>query len=110
MASASKLWGRVQEELRSVSERTRRGAERAVRTGVLQVDLVSLRRDRNRAQANLGERVLTLWCGGRLEALTQDTEALRLRALVQTIDESITAKEEELKTIRAPASEAASSH
>lgn len=110
MASASKLWGRVQEEFRSVSERTRRGAERAVRTGVLQMDLVSLRRGRNRAHANLGERVLALWSEGKLDTLTEDSELLRLRALVQSMDESIATNEEELKLLRARDAEAAPSH
>ncbi len=110
MASASKLWGRMQEELRSVSERTRRGATRAVRSGVLQLDLVSLRRDRNRAHADLGARVLSLWSAGGLETLPADFEAARLRALVQSIDESIGAKEEELRTLRTRASDADSSH
>ena len=110
MVSASNLWGRVQEEFRSVSERTRRGAERAVRAGVLQVDLVSLRRDRNRAHAILGERVLALWSEEKLHTVSEDPEALRLRALVQTVEESIAAKEEELRTIRARASEAVSGH
>jgi len=110
MANAAKLWGRVQEELRTASERTRKGAERAVRTGVLQVDLVSLRRDKNRAQANLGERVLALWSQGNLDSLTTDPEVLRTRALVQTIDERIAAKEAELTSLRAPAPDAADRH
>jgi hypothetical protein len=110
MTNAAKLWGRVQEELRTASERTRKGAERAVRTGVLQVDLVSLRRDKNRAQANLGERVLALWSQGNLDSLTTDPEVLRTRALVQTIDERIAAKEAELTSLRAPAPDAADRH
>lgn len=101
MTSASNLWGRVQEEIRTVTERTRRGAERAVRTGVLRVDLVSHRRDRNRAHADLGERVLALWSEGRLESLAEDSEMLRLRELVRSIDRSIAAKEEELELLRA---------
>jgi len=107
MANASKLWGWVQEELRTVSERTRKGAERAVKTGVLQVDLVSLRRDKNRAKANLGERVLALWSQGNLHSLAADPEALRLKALVQTIDERIAAKEAEQTSLRAPSPDAA---
>ena len=100
MANASKFWGRVQEEVRSVSERTRLGAARAVRSGVLSVDLVSLRSDRNRAQAHLGDRVLTLWSRDALDSLAEDAEALRLRALVKTIEERIAAKEAELAAIR----------
>jgi len=110
MANAAKLWDRVQEELRTASERTRKGAERAVRTGVLQVDLVSLRRDRNRAQANLGERVLALWSQGNLESLATDPEILRTKALVHTIDERMAAKEAELTSLRAPSADAADSH
>ena len=107
MTNASKLWDRVQEEFKTASERTRKGAERAVKTGVLQVDLVSLRRDKNRAQANLGERVLALWSQGSLDSLTTDPEVLRTKALVETITERIAAKEAELTSLRAPSPDAA---
>ncbi len=108
MTSASSFWEKAQGELRTASEKVRRETERAVRTGVLQMDLVSLRRDRNRAHANLGERVLALWSEGKIESLAQDSEALRLKTLVQSIEGSIAAKEEELRGLRAPASEVAS--
>ncbi len=110
MTGASKFWGRVQEEIRSVTERTRDGAERAVRAGVIRVDLISLRRDRNRAHADIGERVLALWSGGRLGTLTDDPESQRLRALVDSIGSSITAKEAELNLLRARNPETAPSH
>ena len=107
MTSASKFWGRMQEDVRTVSERARREAERAVRTGVLRVDLVSLRRGRNRANADLGARLLALWSEEKLGDLTQDPEALRLKALVQSIEEVMTAKEEELRAIRSRGSDEA---
>ena len=109
MANASQLWDRVQEEVRSVSERTRRGAERAVKTGVLQVDLVSLRRDKNRAHAHLGGRVLSLWSQGTLDSLATDSEALRLRAVALALDERVAAKEAELAKLRAPVPKTAES-
>jgi hypothetical protein len=101
MARASELWGRVRGEIKTTADRTRRGAERALRSGVLNVDLISLRRDRNRAHADLGERVLSLWRSGRLGALAEDGEFIRLKTLVETIDESVAAKEEELRQLRA---------
>jgi len=69
MTTTSSFWDRVQDELRTASGKARREAERAVRTGVLQMDLVSLRRDRRRAQADLGERALALWKAEKLEDL-----------------------------------------
>ena len=100
MTTASSFWDRVQDELRTASGKARREAERAVRTGVLQMDLVSLRRDRRRAQADLGERALALWKAEKLEDLAGDSEALRLRTLVLSIEGLIAAKEEELRSIR----------
>jgi hypothetical protein len=87
--------------MKQVSQRTRHEAQRAVRMGVIGVDLVSLRRDRMRAHANLGERVLTLWSAGGPGALGADQEALRLRALVESVEASIQAKERELAELRA---------
>lgn len=110
MASASDLWGRVQGEFRSVTERTRRGAQRAVRAGALQLDLVSLRRDRHRAHAGLGERLLALWSDGRLDTMTEDLEITRLKARVESIDQSVAAKEEELRHLRARDTDAAPGH
>ena len=107
MASTSNFWERMQGEVKSASERARKEAERALRSGVLQMDLVSLRRDRNRAHAHLGERVLALWTQGTIEAVTQDAETLRLKALVASVDALIAAKEEELRALRARASEPA---
>jgi hypothetical protein len=100
MTTAPKFWDRVSDELRTASGKARKEAERAVRTGVLQMDLVSLRRDRNRAQAHVGERVLALWRAEKLESVAEDPEALRLKALVQSIEGLIATKEQELRSIR----------
>ena len=100
MTSTPKFWDRVQDEVRTASERARREAERALRSGVLRMDLVSLRRGRNRAHADLGARVLALWSKERLEDPTQDPEVLRLKTLVQSIEDLMAAKEQELRTIR----------
>ncbi len=107
MTSTSSFWDRVQDELRTASGKARREAERAVRTGVLQMDLVSLRRDRNRSQAHLGERVLALWTSEKLDSIAEDSETLRLKTLVQSIEGLIAAKEQELRSIRSRAPEAA---
>jgi hypothetical protein len=107
MTATSSFWDRVQDELRTASGKARKEAERAVRTGVLQVDLVSLRRDRNRTQAHLGERVLALWTSEKLDSLADDPETLRLKTLVQSIEGLIAAKEQELRSIRSRAPEAA---
>jgi hypothetical protein len=100
MTTTSNFWDRVSDELRTASGKARKEAKRAVRTGVLQMDLVSLRRDRNRARAHLGERVLALWSTEKLEGIAADPETLRLKALVQSIEGSIAAKEQELRSIR----------
>ncbi|HYR52613.1 MAG TPA: hypothetical protein VET83_08360 [Candidatus Dormibacteraeota bacterium] len=100
MTTTTSFWDRVQDELRTASGKARREAERAVRTGVLRMDLVSLRRDRRRAQADLGERAAALWNAEKLESLSEDSEALRLKTLVQSIEGLIAAKEEELRSIR----------
>jgi len=100
MASEGGFWSRVSGEVKQATERTRREARRAVRMGVLRVDLVSLRRDRTRAHANLGERVLQLWTGDALGTIETDPEALRLRALVQEIETAIRAKRDELERLR----------
>jgi hypothetical protein len=100
MVSEGGFWSRVSGEVRHASERAGRGARRAVQRGVLGVDLVSLRHDRSRALAHLGERVVRLWSAGSLEALTLDAEAVRLRALVESINASIRAKEDELRGLR----------
>jgi hypothetical protein len=105
MADTSKFWNRVQEECRTVATRTRARAKRAVRQGVLQVDLVSLRRDRGRALADLGERVLRLWSEGGLASLEGDAEARRLKALVESIESGITAREAEAAELRQPPAE-----
>ena len=83
-----------------MASRTGDTARRAVRRGVLQVDLVSLRRDRGRALADLGRRALRLWSEGRPAALESDAEALRLRALVNSIDTAVAAKEAEAAALR----------
>ena len=100
MTTTSNLWERLSEELLTASGKARKEAERAVRTGVLQMDLVSLRRDRNRTRARIGERVLSLWDVEKLESLGEDPETLRLKGLVQSIEGLIAAKEQELRSIR----------
>ena len=107
MTGTTKFWDRFQEDLRTASGRARKEAERAVRNGMLRVDLVSLRRDRQRAEAHLGGRVLALWTGDRLVSLADDPEALRLKTLVQSIEGLIAAKEEELRSIRSRDQDAA---
>src|SRR5258705_2535058 len=107
MTSTSSFWDRVQDELRTASGKARKEGARAVRTGVLQRDLVSLRRDRNRSQAHLGERVLALWTSEKLDSIAEDSETLRLKTLVQSIEGLIAAKEQELRSIRSRAPEAA---
>ena len=86
MTSTSKFWDRVQDEVRTASDRARREAERALRSGVLRMDLISLRRGRNRAHADLGARVLALWSEEKLGEPTQDPEVLRLKTLAQSIE------------------------
>lgn len=103
MAATGGFWERMQEEVRSVSERTRRETRRAVRIGVLRVDLVSLRRNRTRALAHLGERALLAWGDASPGALTRDAEAARLKALIAEIDRDILEKESELANLSAGA-------
>jgi hypothetical protein len=107
MTGTPRFWDRFQDELKTASGKARKEAERAVRSGMLRVDLVTLRRDRRRAEAYLGERVLALWGGDQLVALADDPEALRLRNLVHSIDGLIAAKEEELRSIRSRTQDAA---
>jgi len=107
MTTTSRFWNRVQDEFRTASGKARKEAERAVLTGVIQMDLVSIRRDRSRAHAHLGERVLALWTEEKLESLAVDAEALRLKTLIQSIEGLIAAKEEELRSIRSRDSGAA---
>ena len=101
MAGDRGFWGKVGEEVRTVSDRARRSAERAVREGVLRVDLVGLRRDRGRALADLGERMLALWNAERLSAIDTDPETLRIRSRIETIEVSIRTKRDELERMRA---------
>jgi|GEM_PF-1592136 len=108
MTTAQNFWDRVSGELKTASGKARTEAKRAVRTGVLQMDLVSLRRDRNRTQAHLGERVLALWGAEKFDSIAADPEALRLKALVQSIEGLIAAKEQELRSIRTGTGDAAS--
>lgn len=100
MAPQTGFWDRLQDEVRTGYERTRRTTKRTVRIGVLRVDLLSLRRDRTRALAQLGERAYLLWDAGSLATLDQDGEALRLRALVEGIERCMADKEEELQSLR----------
>lgn len=101
MAATSGFWERMQEEVRSVSERTRRGTRRAVRMGILRVDLVSLRRSRTRTLAHLGERALLRWGDAEPGALERDAEASRLKAVIAEIDRTIAEKEVELTRLAA---------
>lgn len=101
MTGESGFWARVGEEVRSASDRTRQSARKAVQIGMLRVDLVSLRRDRSRALAELGERTLTLWNQGIPPAVESDAEALRLRSWIASIDDLIGAKRAELERLRA---------
>jgi hypothetical protein len=94
------MWTRFRDEVRSVSYRTRRGARRAFDSGILRVDLVSLRRERRRALADLGERLILLWNRGPIDAIGQDPELLRLRARVEGVDAAIAAKEAEWTRLR----------
>jgi len=87
-------------EVRTVSDRTRRGAKRAVQMGVIRVDLISLRRDRSQALADLGARALALWKQGAPASIEVDEEALRLRARVTGVEGAIDAKEIELAHLR----------
>ncbi|MEK7315301.1 MAG: hypothetical protein AAB011_03915 [Candidatus Eisenbacteria bacterium] len=95
------MWSRFRDEVRSVSDRTRRGARRVYDEGVLRVDLVSLRRERRRGLADLGERALKVWNKGELSMLEGDSEMIRLRARVEGVDAAIAAKEVELSHLRA---------
>lgn len=98
--SDTNFWDRISGEVRSVSDRTKRGAKRTFQIGVLRVDLLSLRRDRSRALADLGERVLGFWNTGTLSAIESDAEAIRLRSRIASIDELIEAKRIELERLR----------
>ena len=106
MATQATFWGRLQDEVRSVSDRARRTTRRAVQTGVLQVDLVSLRRDRARTLARLGERAAALWTAGALASLQDDPDAIRARDLLEGIERCIASKEAELDQIRKESDEA----
>jgi len=106
MAAAQNLWDRMRQDVRGLSERTRLGTRRAIEQGVLRVDLVSLRRSRTRALADLGERTLRLWNEGRTAELQQDAEAVRLRARIAEVDDRIREKEDLLARLRAPSAAA----
>ncbi len=100
MAGPSGFWAKVTDEVRTVSDRTRRGAKRAVQIGIIRVDLISLRRDRSLALAGLGERALALWRSGAPAEVESDEEALRLRARIDTVEEAIETKRAELERLR----------
>jgi hypothetical protein len=100
MAGSSGFWAKVTDEVRTASDRTRRGAKRAVQIGVIRVDLISLRRERSQTLADLGERALALWRSGALSEIESDEEALRLRTRIETIEEAIEAKRAELERLR----------
>lgn len=100
MPEAHRILQRVQEECRAVGSKVRESTRRAVRQGVLRVDLISLQRDRGRALGHLGERVLRVWSRGELAGLETDEEANRLRTLIRTIEEQIAAKEAEAEALR----------
>lgn len=101
MNAPIRIWNRVRDEVRSVSSRTGRRARRAFDEGVLRVDLVSLRRERHRALADLGERTLILWKRGEHAEIERDPEMIRLRDRVGGVDAAIAAKERELSRLRA---------
>ncbi|HEY7726817.1 MAG TPA: hypothetical protein VID50_00015 [Candidatus Eisenbacteria bacterium] len=107
MVDARRYLLRVQEECRAVGSKVQATARRTVRQGLLRVDLVSLRRDRRRMLADLGEWVLRLWTAGELAALPTDAEANRIRSLIRSLDEQIAAKEAEAAALRAARQEAA---
>lgn len=100
MAPETGFWDRVQDQVRTGYERTRRTTARAMRIGILRVDLLSLRRDRTRAMAQLGERAFSRWNEGSLATFDDDPEALRLRSLVEGIERCIVSKEAELEQLR----------
>ena len=105
MAPQAGFWDRLEDQVRTGVERTRRSTRRTMRIGVLRVDLLSLRRDRSRALAQLGERAFFLWNTGSLGVLARDEEALRLRSLLEGIERCIADKESELHTLRKEAEE-----
>ncbi len=95
------IWNRVREDVRGLTERTRRGTRRAIEQGVLRVDLVSLRRVRSRALADLGGRTLAFWDTERIGELDLDAEAMRLRTRIAEVDARIHEKEGALARLRA---------
>jgi hypothetical protein len=100
--AAGNFWDRVREDVRGLTERTRRGARLVIEQGVLRVDLVSLRRARTRALADLGGRTLTFWNEERTVELESDAEAVRLRARIADVDGRIREKEDALQRLRVP--------
>ena len=100
MTNRRGIWGRWSDEVRTVADHTRRSARRAFDAGVLRVDLVSLHRERRRALADLGERMLTLWNRDRLDAVERDSEMLRLRSRVERVDAAIAEKEAATRRLR----------
>lgn len=100
--AAGNLWNRVRDDVRELTERTRHGTKRAIEQGVLRVDLVSLRRARSRALADLGGRALHHWDAGRTAQLETDAEAIRLRARIAELDGRIREKEVALAAAREP--------
>lgn len=103
---AQNIWDRMRQDVRGLSERTRHGTRRAIEQGVLRVDLVSLRRARTRALADLGERTLKYWDGGRTAELLGDAEAIRILGRIAEVDGRIRDKEEALARLRAPSAAA----
>jgi len=100
MTDRAGIWGRWRREVRTVADQTRRGARRAFDAGVLRVDLVSLQRERRRALADFGERLVTLWKGDRLAEVERDPEMLRLRSRVEGVDAAIAAKNAAYRRLR----------
>jgi hypothetical protein len=100
MAGDTGFWSKVAGEARTVSERARGGARRAFQIGILRVDLVSLRRDRSRALADFGERALAQWKGGTLEGIETDSEAIRLRERIGSVERCIAEKRSEIDRLR----------
>lgn len=100
MAGDTGFWSRVAGEARTVSRRARGGARRAFQIGILRVDLVSLRRDRSRALTDFGERALARWKGGTLEGIETDSEALRLRERIASVERCVAEKRLEIDRLR----------
>jgi len=100
MAGDGGFWSKVTGEVRTVSERARGATRRTVAAGVLRVDLMTLRRDRSRALADLGERTLLHWNAGAPEAVASDPEAARIRERIASLNRDIEVKRAAIDRLR----------